>query len=544
MFDKVLAGKNAIKISKDNCFEMISLMLCIFQFIFLCCANLLWSSHIIDCDMSDLYGHVREMWRTGSIMIKGWDYSTTLEIDSSALLALPIYGVTGNIFLSFAISNIIFIILWYFVIYRLVINCGGNNTAAFLAIDMVMIPYSIGMLEYFNMLFFNGGQYTIKVLIPLVFLCIISGGGRTHNTSSINEKYGLIMLVGLLAILQFVTSFSSGNYVLISGVFPMAMLGIVSWMNNHKLYSEKQVHIFILTLFIILLCSVTGIALARYYNAMIPVGSSTKITRSDEFILNFQTVIAGLFEILGCAPICSDVDVFSLTGLVYLLKAILTLGILFSVVYVQIRFIRRNEERYRNLFLLSSVLPWNFFIFVFSDTRYMRTNTNMEYRYYLMAFVPAIILTGIMLEKYIRYSSVSVASFVLLFIVVLTLGCDGKVPKFRENSDDVYELKESINNLPVDVGSVFFVGDDDTPRKMRLIDETRTYCVIYDDGTFGTTDNYLNYNSKFSQKNCILWLKNTTSAENLKRKVLSTYRKIETTKQFDIYYSDTNTLGK
>ena len=82
----------------------------------------------------------------------------------------------------------------------------------------------------------------------------------------------------------------------------MAMLGIVSWMNNHKLYSEKQVHIFTLTLFITLLCSVTGIALARYYNA-IPVGSSTKITRFDEFILNFQTVIAGLFEILGCAPI-------------------------------------------------------------------------------------------------------------------------------------------------------------------------------------------------------------------------------------------------
>ena len=108
MFGKVLAWKNTTKKSKDDCFEMI---LCIFQFIFLCCANLLWSSHIIDGDMSDLYGHVREMWRTGSLVIKGWDYSTTLEIDCSALLALPIYGVTRNIFLSFAISNIIFIIL-------------------------------------------------------------------------------------------------------------------------------------------------------------------------------------------------------------------------------------------------------------------------------------------------------------------------------------------------------------------------------------------------------------------------------------------------
>lgn len=518
---------------KENYAGIAMLILCIFQFCFICYANLMWSSHIIDGDMADLYVHVREMWRSGSVIIKGWNYSTTLEIDCSALLALPIYGMTKDIFLSFAISNIIFVLLWYFVIYLLVINCGGSNTAAFLAIDLVMIPYSIGMLEYFNMLFINGGQYTIKALIPLIFLCIITGVSR-------NNRFTSFLLFIVLAILQLVTSISSGVYVLVSGIFPIAIYLVLSWMNNHSLYAKKQVRAFIVTLLNVLLCSVAGMIIAKYCG-VVSRGEATEITGFNEFLLNAQTAIAGLFEVLGCAAIYSgDVSVFSLTGLTYLLKAVATLLVLISAICVQTRFLSKKKNSYRKLFLLSCMLPWNIFIFIFADTRYSRANIYMEYRYYLIAFIPAIILTGIMLEKYIRHVSVSIATLILASVMVLTLGCDGKVPQFRKYSDEIYDIRASINELPIDVGSVFFIGDDDTPRKMRLIDETRTYCVINDNGVIGISDNYIDYNSKFTQKNCVLCLKDTTPADHFQNEISDTYTKIGSTKNFDIYYSDSN----
>ena len=72
-------------------------------------ANLVLITENIDCDIAKLYVHAVEMWRNGRILIPGWSYLTTLELDCPLLFAVPLYGLTGNIFLSFGISNIIFL---------------------------------------------------------------------------------------------------------------------------------------------------------------------------------------------------------------------------------------------------------------------------------------------------------------------------------------------------------------------------------------------------------------------------------------------------
>ena len=153
----------------------------IIQFVFICFANLHWSSHVLDGDMADLYGHVREMWRNKTMFISNWQYATTLELDCASILALPLYGLIKDIFLSFALSNIILLILWNLIVYRLVMNCSKSRISALLSADLIMIPYGIGMLEYFNMLFFNGAQYGIKTLIPLMFLCIITSDTENQD---------------------------------------------------------------------------------------------------------------------------------------------------------------------------------------------------------------------------------------------------------------------------------------------------------------------------------------------------------------------------
>ena len=69
-------------------------VLVLVQFLFLCYANLRYTSHILNGDGADLFNHVMEMAKQHTIYIPGWKYATTLELDCSALLALPIYMVT------------------------------------------------------------------------------------------------------------------------------------------------------------------------------------------------------------------------------------------------------------------------------------------------------------------------------------------------------------------------------------------------------------------------------------------------------------------
>lgn len=516
----------------------------VIQFAFICFANLHWSSHVIDGDMADLYGHVREMWRNKTMFISNWQYATTLELDCASILALPLYGLTKDIFLSFALSNIIILILWNLIVYRLVMNCSKSRISALLSADLLMIPYGVGMLEYFNMLFFNGAQYGIKTLIPLIFLCIITSD--TENQDKRNRIEIIIMLV-LIGALQFITSLSSGMYVMIAGLVPIILYLIISWMNDHGRYSRQEIRTFSAAALVTVICSILGKIISNHFDVTAR-GTSTGVTVFNNFLLNFQTVIAGLFEVLSCSPETTTPKVMSFEGVTYICKSFFTLTIIVICIYVQIKYALKRERKYEKMFLLSLLLPWNMFIFIFSDTRYSALNTYMEYRYYLIAYIPVIILAGIMFGRYMEHATLSLSLLIITFVGIMAIGCDKQVSDFRENTDYVYDIKNTLDALPQNTGSVFVMTDNDTARKLRLIDEARTYCGMYYDDIqgVGISDNYMDYtsSSNFSQNNIVLTVTGTNLTDYLSQDVAATYTKIGTIRWFDIYYSDACTFGQ
>ena len=147
-------------------FEYTLLLIVIAQVAFLSYMNLFEAPKMIDYDGAKLYKHAIEMWENKSLFIPGWKYITTMELDCSLFLALPIYAVSHNIFTSFGIANII--ILSIFKRTRL------QKGYALLSVSLVLMPYVSGMLEYFNMMFFNGSQYTVKVMVPLLFILLVT----------------------------------------------------------------------------------------------------------------------------------------------------------------------------------------------------------------------------------------------------------------------------------------------------------------------------------------------------------------------------------
>ncbi len=70
------------------------------------------TNYVFDQDSAKLMYHTIKMWENKSLIIPDWTYMTTGEWDCSSILAMPIYGITGNIILSFAIANVINIVIF------------------------------------------------------------------------------------------------------------------------------------------------------------------------------------------------------------------------------------------------------------------------------------------------------------------------------------------------------------------------------------------------------------------------------------------------
>ena len=91
------------------------LIIIILEILFIIYMNTLKCAAYPELDMAKLYRHAIEMVRNGSIVIDGWNYITTMELDCSLLLALPFYAVTNNIYISFGLANIIFMLIYVYV---------------------------------------------------------------------------------------------------------------------------------------------------------------------------------------------------------------------------------------------------------------------------------------------------------------------------------------------------------------------------------------------------------------------------------------------
>ena len=190
------------------------------EFLFLCYVNLCLTSHILDGDGADLYGHIIEMAEQGTLFLPEWKYTTTMELDCVTIFALPLYLLTRRIFGSVGIANILLILLLAAVILRVVKNLGGTSLQGYFSLLLVLLPYDVGMLDYMDMLLFGGSQYLVKVLVPLLLVILLTEKTRTPSR---------ILFAVLYSFLLFVTSLSSGLYVLLLGLFPLFLYRAFLW---------------------------------------------------------------------------------------------------------------------------------------------------------------------------------------------------------------------------------------------------------------------------------------------------------------------------
>lgn len=301
------------KIAKNPLLYLGAGLLLVQIFLIIIC-NLTLLDRNIDGDNAKLFVHIMEMWRNRKIVIPDWSYMTTLEIDCSSLLALPFYAITDNIYLSFGIANIIFMLFLVVTVFYLF--KGNHILYPLFAANLLCIPYAVGMLDYFNMLFFGGAQYIIKVLLPILFIAVLM------NIENSKKIWHIIWLgfSGAFIVLLFVTSVSSGIYVFAVGILPIMLVYL-----GKKILNGQKIPLYFMVLSSLsLVVTVAGIGL----NDRIMGGARGNrmiLINIYQVLSNTSSCIAGVFELFGGATTEMKLPVFSLEGIAMLVKIIFVL---------------------------------------------------------------------------------------------------------------------------------------------------------------------------------------------------------------------------
>lgn len=522
------------KSRSETCYEFFLLLLAAAQILFLAYMNLFESPKMIDYDGAKLYMHAMEMWENRSIFLPDWKYITTMELDCSLLLAVPFYAVCHNIFLAFGVSNLVMISGFAGVIYGIFCHTPYRRHAP-AAVLLVLTPYAYGMLEYFNMMFFNGSQYGIKVILPLLFILLLTvPAGR-------RKRIGNLLLLMLYFLLLFLTSMSSGFYVMFCGILPLLLYTGFDFLYHQEIRKYGRYH---LCLGILSVAAFSAGCLAGSMSGIVARGNILFLTKPENWQLNLNTVFLGLFQALDSIP-AQDIPAVSADGILYLLR-ILLLFLLLAACAGRICLLFRPQDTVSVERLLALLLPWNLMILLFIDTRYSPGNQTMEYRYYLIALVPLMLLLPMRIAEWTRRADRLFCSCLLALaatcLLLLTAGSDRRILENRESSLYANDICDYIDSLPQDVESVFFIPDEKTPEICRLLDPARTYCGYNaDDGlvVYDYYQSYLDRNSHGS-RNLILVYEWETPDLYLPAYISSQYEKIGKVRWYDVYYAPVN----
>ncbi len=381
---------------KTNKYLRLGMILVIIaEVLFIIYMNLVKCTAYPEMDMAKLYRHAMEMVRNGSIVINGWNYISTMELDCSLLFAVPIYAMSGNIWLSFGIANLIFLAIYLFVIWDILKKLNVNPLYKYVSVIVFLIPYRMGMLEYFNMLFYNGGQYTVKVLVPLIIIdLLLEDPSGLFNMKNIKN----ILLLALMVIMMVITSMSSGTYVLMSGVVPIVgawVLNLVlenrSTDGNGGLHNKSAMIRRGLILLASFISFVIGYALCRILHVS-PNSEGMDLVTPHDFIDNIKVTIWGFFSVF-VNPEAQGVT--SLNGLMQLLRYVFAFLVIALIIYNLRHMFDRTEEAGKQRLLM---FPFVITFIILSLTYCCFSDVYYPERYFFIGLVPIFLTIPYFLE--------------------------------------------------------------------------------------------------------------------------------------------------
>lgn len=457
------------------------------------------TDYVFDCDAAKLMYHAVKMWENKSLIIPNWTYMTTGEWDCSSLLAMPIYGMTGNITLSFAVANIINIVLFVLIIGILLKAVDVPNKYILLALSIIFVPYCWGMLEYTNMLFYSGAQYVYKVLVPLSLLAVFH-----HKKIGGEQNVLQIILYIFTESMIFMTTSASSLFVSVCGIMPILVCRIFNMFAHGERRRSAQEWFEIVSTVLVVL---GGYATHKIYGVS-SNADNMMLHSINEIGQAFGQNNLNLMNIMQVLP-TEGIEVFSGDGITSLLKCLLFSCIIIMALPCIKTFMCLDQllakepivaEGNDQVKLLRSEL-----ISIFICNYVITLLTSSTPRYLLIGFIPLILVAVMQLSSYEVSRILDVCMIMVIVLLNVFLQHDayiGVTKIFPGNYDK--ETCNSILEMADENGAevVVLYGAADWAEVMRAYDVNSVIVT------------YQPWEDKIEDYDCV----NTVTAENLKNK--------------------------
>ena len=455
------------------------------QFAMLCYFNFTQMRNHVGYDSSWNFLRSALMWDEKAFFSPSWSETTDLSLDNMLPVAALLYGLTGDILLSYGLANTGMVLLLLFFVWKILDRLDVGFSGRMIAMNLIICPYlttgysTFNDLGYFSIILSSASYYSMKVLFVLM---IIYEFQRIVQ----DQKFGVTGWILLPACL--LSGFSSGVYLIIIMFFPWLAyeLETAAIRNDWKqLVRRESIFAYVCCAFVF-----AGKALAMITIDFIALDSSRAWTPLVNLWTNFGAVFQGLMKLLQVLPVTEmDKVVISFRGAL----RIFIVGLFAIIVTAAVWFIRRTlkrlngtdengaEENRTPLFLVNIVLV-NFLIFGLFNVRYGASI--FEERYLVTTYFVIILMTAVFFDR------LKERQVLCTMLSVAMAGCICMVDihsdiNYLETTNDEWQMDE-IQALAEsrDAGIVYFWGEDLAVigRSLRACDLNRIYKELPDTG--------------------------------------------------------------
>jgi len=419
--------------------EVILFIMVVGQLVALTVYNLFRLSYILDFDSAPALIQAVKSWEQKSLFLNDWWYTTNLGWDTSIPLAALLYGIFHKIYFAYGMANNIILYAFLYIYYRICKRIKISRTGKLVVFLLLLTPYSIGQLDYMNMLLASQASYNIRALLTMMFISIML---EFYAGRNLRSQWAICLA---FIVLLFTSSCSSSLYALISCVIPIVVYVFLNYIreDNFSLKCIKKPVVYFPFLSVVVAC--VGILISKYMNLTDAVGGKA-FTTGVNFGRNFINTLVGIFELLGGIKSDKSVAVLSLEGISLMLKLILIFLMLFSLYFITKKNLHKKEhDKFIEMSLALIIV--NLGILIFVDTTY--GSVTFEYRYLIIPVLPLFIYVGYLTDFIFLHPNKSLKNVYFVGLIsiclIVNIGLFSYAYHINDGYDELKEIKTVID---------------------------------------------------------------------------------------------------
>ena len=444
-------------LKQKNKRKYIFLIILFAQIGYLLIYNLFKFPESINFDSSEYLVQVIQIWRQKTLLINDYYYSTMLTWDMPTMIAVIFYGITKNVFLSYGIANCLLIIIFALGLNKLCDDLGYSHLAKYIVMISIFTIYDFGIVNYIEELFVNGALYGIRLLLMLMLMDVLI----CCHKNSFGNKELVIYIICLFGFL--ISGISTGIFEAGCCILPLCIYEFMHCLLQNESFElrgffKRQMLMPVISL----ITSLMGVVINHWLGLKSSISEGKMLVKASNLGEKFINNFIGIFQLYGWPS--EEVSLISARGILAICSMFVAIGFIVVAFVSFVSFFRRVTEK--NMTSADTYVGMVIAIVLVNTTLFNLVNlsysgNSCEFRYWLLVFIPIMLLTGYVYDNWMAKMQATMRGFITI-VIVLVLVFISVINSYRlwnrYNRDD--EFKKIMNCVDdAEVSEVFIYSD-------------------------------------------------------------------------------------